>query len=164
MNQPTTLFVGLDVHKDSIAVAHVVDDRSAEVIYVGAIGTRQSDIDALLRRLQSKAARLVFAYEAGPCGYVLYRYLTKKGLQCLVVAPSLIPKKAGDRVKTDRRDAVQLARLLRSGDLTPVYVPSVEDEAIRDISRAREDAIADVKAAKFRLQAMHEYREGEMRT
>ena len=153
MNQPTTLFVGLDVHKDSIAVAHAVDDRSAEVIYVGAIGTRQADIDALVRRLQSKAARLVFAYEAGPCGYVLYRYLTRKGLQCLVVAPSLIPKKAGDRVKTDRRDAVQLARLLRSGDLTPVYVPSVEDEAIRDITRAREDAIADLKAAKFRLQA-----------
>jgi len=153
MKQPTTLFVGLDVHKDSIAVAHVVDDRAAEVIYVGAIGTRQSDIDGLVRRLQSKAARLVFAYEAGPCGYVLYRYLTKKGLQCLVVAPSLIPKRPGDRVKTDRRDAVELARLLRSGDLTPVYVPSVEDEAIRDISRAREDAIADVKAAKFRLQA-----------
>jgi transposase len=153
MNQPTTLFVGLDVHKESIAVAHVVDDRSAEVIYVGPIGTRQSDIDALVRRLQSKAARLVFAYEAGPCGYVLYRHLTKKGLQCLVVAPSLIPKKAGDRVKTDRRDAVQLARLLRSGDLTPVYVPRVEDEAIRDIARAREDAIADVKAAKFRLLA-----------
>jgi len=153
MNQPTTLFVGLDVHKDSIAVAHAVDDRSAEVIYVGAIGTRQADIDVLVRRLQSKAARLVFAYEAGPCGYVLYRYLTRKGLQCLVVAPSLIPKKAGDRVKTDRRDAVQLARLLRSGDLTPVYVPSVEDEAIRDITRAREDAIADLKAAKFRLQA-----------
>jgi len=153
MNQPTTLFIGLDVHKDSIAVAHAVDDRSAEVIYVGAIGTRQSDIDHLVRRLQSKAARLVFAYEAGPCGYVLYRYLTRKGLQCLVVAPSLIPKKAGDRVKTDRRDAVQLARLLRSGDLTPVYVPSVEDEAIRDITRAREDAIADLKAAKFRLQA-----------
>jgi len=153
MNQRTTLFVGLDVHKDSIAVAHVVEDRSADVIYVGAIGTRQSDIDALVRRLQSKAARLVFAYEAGPCGYVLYRHLSRKGLQCLVVAPSLIPKRAGDRVKTDRRDAVELARLLRSGDLTPVYVPRVEDEAIRDIARAREDAIADVKSAKFRLQA-----------
>jgi transposase len=153
MNQPTTLFVGLDVHKDSIAVAHVFDDRSAEVTYVGQIGTRQADIDKLIRRLQSKAARLVFAYEAGPCGYVLHRSLTRKGLQCLVVAPSLIPKKAGDRVKTNRRDAVQLARLLRSGDLTPVYVPTVEDEAIRDLGRAREDAMADLKAAKFRLQS-----------
>jgi len=153
MDQRTTLFVGLDVHKDSIAVAHVVEDRSADVLCVGAIGTRQSDIDALVRRLQSKAARLVFAYEAGPCGYVLYRHLSRKGVQCLVVAPSLIPKRAGDRVKTDRRDAVELARLLRSGDLTPVYVPRVEDEAIRDIARAREDAIADVKSAKFRLQA-----------
>jgi transposase len=153
MNKTTTLFVGLDVHKDSIAVAHVFDDRSAEVTYVGPIGTRQADIDGLVRRLHSKAARLVFAYEAGPCGYVLHRSLTRKGLQCLVVAPSLIPKKAGDRVKTDRRDAVQLARLLRSGDLTPVYVPTVEDEAIRDLGRAREDAIADLKAAKFRLQS-----------
>jgi transposase len=92
-------------------------------------------------------------YEAGPCGYWLYRYLTKKGLKCWVVAPSSIPKKAGDRVKTDRRDAVQLARLLRSGDLTPVYVPTVDDEAIRDVVRAREDALKDIKAAKARLKA-----------
>jgi transposase len=83
----------------------------------------------------------------------LYRYLTGKGFPCWVVAPSLIPKKAGDRVKTDRRDAAQLARLMRSGDLTPVYVPEVEDEAIRDLSRAREDAIGDLKAAKYRLKA-----------
>jgi transposase len=96
---------------------------------------------------------LVFVYEAGPCGYWLYRYLTKKGLLCWVVAPSLIPKKPGDKVKTNRRDAVQLARLMRSGDLTPVYVPEVEDEAIRDLSRAREDAIGALKAAKYRLKA-----------
>jgi transposase len=83
----------------------------------------------------------------------LYRYLTKKNLQCWVVAPSQIPKKAGDRVKTDRRDALQLARLLRSGDLTSVYVPTVEDEAIRDLVRAREDTLKDIKAAKARLKA-----------
>jgi transposase len=103
--------------------------------------------------MQSKAQHLVFVYEAGPCGYWLYRYLTNKSQVCWVVARSLIPKKAGDRVKTDRRDAVQLARLMRSGDRTPVYVPTVADEAIRDLSRAREDAIADLKAAKFRLKA-----------
>jgi transposase len=96
---------------------------------------------------------LVFVYEAGPCGYWLYRYLTKKRLLCWVVAPSLIPKKPGDKVKTNRRDAVQLARLMRSGDLTPVYVPEIEDEAIRDLSRARQDAIGDLKAAKYRLKA-----------
>jgi transposase len=153
MKHPTTLFVGLDVHKDSISVAHVLEDRAAEVTFVGPIGTRQCDIDQLVRRLQSKASRLVFAYEAGPCGYVLYRYLTGKGITCLVVAPSLIPKKSGDRVKTDRRDAVQIARLLRSGDLTSVYVPTVEDEAIRDLCRAREDALQDLKAAKLRLKS-----------
>jgi transposase len=153
MPQSSTLYVGLDVHKESIAVAYVAKDHDAEVIYLGSIGTRQADIDQVVRKLQAKAKHLVFVYEAGPCGYWLYRYLTKKGYVCWVVAPSLIPKKAGDRVKTDRRDAVQLARLMRSGDLTPVYVPTVEDEAIRDLSRAREDAMCDLKAAKFRLKA-----------
>jgi transposase len=149
----TTLFVGLDVHKDSIAVATCGAARSDEPVFVGPIGIRECDIDKLVRRLQSKASRLVFAYEAGPCGYVLYRHLTLKGLECLVVAPSLIPRKAGDRVKTDRRDAMQLARLLRSGDLTPVYVPQVQDEAIRDLSRAREDAVIDLKSARLRLKS-----------
>jgi transposase len=153
MHQSSTLYVGLDVHKESIAVAYVAKDHGAEVIYLGTIGTRHGDIDKLIRNMQSKAKQLVFVYEAGPCGYWLYRYLRKKGYECWVVAPSLIPKKAGDRVKTDRRDAVQLARLMRSGDLTPVYVPTVEDEAIRDLSRAREDAIGDLKTAKFRLKA-----------
>jgi transposase len=106
-----------------------------------------------VHKLQSKAKYLVFVYEAGPCGYWRYRYLTKQGHACWVVAPSLIPTKAGDCVKTDRRDAVQLARLVRSGDLTPVYVPTVEDEAIRDLSRAREDTIRDLNAAKVRLKA-----------
>jgi transposase len=143
----------MDVHKDSIAVAYVAQEHGAEVTYLGTIGTRQCDIDQLVRTLHAKAKHLVFVYEAGPCGSWLYRYLTKKGHHCWGVAPSLIPQKAGDRVNTDRRDAIQLARLMRSGDLTPVDVPAVEDEAIRDLSRAREDAIADLKAAKFRLNA-----------
>lgn len=153
MSQSSTLFIGMDVHKDSIAVAYVSQDHGAEVTYLGAIGTRHGDIDKLIRKMQSKAKHLIFVYEAGPCGYWLYRYLTKKDYDCWVVAPSLIPKKPGDRVKTDRRDAVQLARLARSGDLTAVYVPKVEDEAIRDLSRAREDTISDCKDAKFRLKA-----------
>jgi transposase len=153
MPQSSTLYVGLDVHKESIAVAYVAKDDDAEVTYLGSIGTRQCDIDTLIRKPQAKSHQLVFVDEAGPCGYWLYRYLTKQGHVCRVVAPSLIPKKAGDRVKTNRRDAIQLARLMRLGDLTPVYVPAVEDEAIRDLCRAREDTIRDLKAAKFRLTA-----------
>jgi transposase len=153
MKKHATLFVGLDVHKESISVAHVPDDRRAEVTYVGRIGTRPADVDQLLRRFKDKAGRLVVAYEAGPCGYVLHRHLTRRGVACLVVAPSLIPRKPGDRVKTDRRDAVTLARLLRSGDLESVYVPSVEDEAVRDLARAREDTVIVLKATKFRLKA-----------
>ena len=145
--------IGLDVHKEPIAVAYAPEERGAEVVFLGTIGTRQCDIDTLVRKLQSKAQHLLFVYEAGPCGYWLYRYLTRKHLICWVVAPLLTPKKPGDRVKTDRRDAVQLARLMRSGDLTPVYVPEVEDEAIRDLARAREDTIRDLKAAKNRLKA-----------
>jgi transposase len=153
MGKSRTIYVGLDVHKDSIAVAYAAEDRDAEVNYLGPIGTRQCDIDQLVRKLQSKGGELIVAYEAGPCGYGLVRYLRKKGLRCLVVAPSLIPRKSGDRVKTDRRDAVQLARLLRSGDLTSVAVPEPGDEAIRDLCRAREDSMADLKAAKFRLKS-----------
>jgi transposase len=147
------MFVGLDVHKDTIAVAYAPEEPGAEVVARGTIGTRQCDIDKLIRQLQAKGMELVFGYEAGPCGYWLYRYLTRKGLACHVVAPSLIPRKAGDRVKTDRRDAETLARLLRSGDLSGIYVPAIEDEAIRDLSRGREDAMRDLKATKSRLKA-----------
>src|SRR5437773_4441698 len=153
MSQSRTLSIGMDVHKESIAVAYVAQEHGAEVISLGTVGTRQCDIDKLLRHLQSKSPQLLLLYEAGPCGYWLSRSLMKKGYVCWVVAPSLIPKKPGDRVKTDRRDARQLARLMRSGDLTPVYVPAVDDEAIRDLSRAREDTLRDLKAAKLRLKA-----------
>src|SRR5919109_2672385 len=152
MPQSRTLYVGMDVHKDSIAVAYGAQDHHAEVVSLGNIGTRQYDLEQLIRRLQAKSSHLVFVYEAGPCGSWLSRSLTKKGSHCCVVAPSLMPKKAGDRVKTDRRDTVPLARLMRSGDLTPVSVPTVDDEAIRDLTRAREDAITDLNAAPFRLK------------
>jgi transposase len=153
MSQSSTLFIGMDVHKDAMAVAYVAQDHGAEVTYRGSLGTRQCDIDHLIRKMQSKAKQLIVVYEAGPCGSWLYRYLTKKGYDCWVVAPSLIPQKAGDRVKTDRRDAVPRARLGRSGDLPAVYVPTVEDAAIRDLTRAREDALSDLKDAKGRLKA-----------
>ena len=120
MKNGSTLYVGLDVHKESIAVAYGSAEGPADPVALGTIGTRQCDIDTLIRKLQSKGAARVFVYEAGPCGYWLYRSLTRKGLACFVVAPSLIPRKPGDRVKTDKRDAVTLARLARSRDLTPV--------------------------------------------
>jgi transposase len=153
MQKPTPVFVGLDVHKETISVAHAAGGTTAAPHFVGQIGTRQCDLDKLVRRLRSQSPRLVFAYEAGPCGYVLQRYLAGKGLDCRVVAPSLIPKRPGDRVKNDRRDAVELARLLRSGDLTGVYVPSVEDEAIRDVCRARDATRVTLKSAKLRLKS-----------
>jgi transposase len=153
MRQSSTLDIGLEVHKDAIAVAYVAQEHHAEVVSLGTIGTRQCDIDQLIRKMPSTSKHLIFVYEAGPCGYWLYRYLTQNGQVCWVVAPSLIPKKPGDRVKTNRRDAIQRARLMRSGDLTPVYGPTVDDEAIRDLCRGREDAIRALKTAKFRLKA-----------
>ena len=153
MPQSRTLSVGLDVHKESIAVAYVAHEHGAEVVSLGTIGTRQCAIEKLLRPLQSKGQPLVFVYEAGPCGSWLSRSLLTKGDVCWGIAPSLLPTKPGDRVKTDRRDARQWARLMRAGDLTPVYVPAVDDAAIRDLRRAREDTLRDLKAAKLRLKA-----------
>jgi transposase len=120
MPQSSTLSIGMDVHKDSSAVACIAKDHDAEVVYLGTIGTRHGDLDTLIRNMQSKAQHLVFVDEVGPCGSWLYCDLTKKGDVCWGVAPSLIPKQAGDRVKTDRREAVPLARLVRSAALTPV--------------------------------------------
>jgi transposase len=147
------LFVGLDVHKESIAPAYAPQEPGSEVIALGTIGTRQCDIDKLLKQLHLRGRHLRIVYEAGPCGFWLQRYLHKKGLECSVVAPSLIPRRPGDRVKTDRRDALQLARLHRAGELSAIHVPDIADEAVRDLSRAREDAQRDLKSAKFRLKA-----------
>ncbi|SAK53981.1 transposase IS116/IS110/IS902 family protein [Caballeronia fortuita] len=151
MEDDSTLYVGLDVHKDSITVAYALD--AGEVELLGKIGTTKTDIDRLCKRLQSKARRIDIVYEAGPCGYVLCRQLVQKGFDCMVCAPSLIPRKPGERVKTDRRDAIKLVRSLRAGDLSAVYVPSVEDEAFRDLARTWVSAKDDLKRARQRLKA-----------
>ncbi len=135
-----TLFVGLDVHKDTIVVA-TADDGRGEVRSYGTIENSSASVERLARRL-AKAHRgraLAFCYEAGPCGYPLVRRLRRLGHACDVIAPSMIPRRPGDRVKTDRRDALQLARLLRAGELSAVRVPDEEHEVLRDLSRARED-------------------------
>ncbi len=153
MTQSNILFIGLDVHKESIEIAIAEDGIGGEVRHYGKVGGTLSAIDKAVRKLVSKDKTLHFCYEAGPCGYELYRHLTSQGHICVVIAPSLIPKKPGDKVKTDKRDAIQLARLFRAGELTAVYVPRREDEAIRDLSRAREDVMIAQKAARQRLKS-----------
>jgi len=148
MNEGTTRYLGLDVHKETIAVA-LADSDQAPALY-GTIANDPGAVRKLVRQLGG-GKQLKVAYEAGPTGYHLQRQLTELGIECQVVAPSLIPKKSGDRVKTDNRDALTLARLLRSGDLTPVWVPGPEDEALRDLVRSRFDAKADLLRAKHRL-------------
>ena len=141
-------FVGLDVHADTIAVA--VAEPDGTVRSVGVIPNRPESIRKLVKRLGSPEQWRA-CYEAGPTGYVLYWQLTALGVRCEVVAPTLVPVKAGDRVKTDRRDALKLARSYRAGDLTPVWVPDAAHEALRDVVRAREAAKKDQLRARHRL-------------
>lgn len=133
-------YVGLDVHKETIAIA-VAEPGRSDPVYQGEIPNKAKTMAKLIQRLSRDydGERLLFCYEAGPCGYVLYHQIRSLGHDCDVVAPALIPRKAGDRVKTDRRDALGLARQCRSGDLTAVWVPDKEQEAMRDLTRARED-------------------------
>ncbi len=156
MYKHNILFISLDTHKVSSDVAYIEDQRGAKPVHHGKIKTTKAAITKLARQYQSKypQATLHFVYEAGPCGYWIYRLLTSLGHCCYVVAPSLIPKKPGDKVKTDKRDALKLAKLIKDEELTPIYVPEPEDEAIRDLSRARETAMKDLKEAKFQLKGL----------
>ncbi len=154
MNYDNIIFIGLDTHKSFIQIAVLQGKRGAKPEHLGRIKSNKSALIKLAQQLQSKypKATLHFVYEAGPCGYWTYRLLTSLGHCCYVIAPSLIPKKSGDRVKTDKRDAAKLAKLFKAEELTPIYVPESEDEAIRDLSRARETAMKDLKDAKFQLK------------
>lgn len=146
----TTVYVGLDVHKDTITTAWVGHEPEAPVVDFGTLGTQQYAIDRMLKKIPGRP-KLV--YEAGPCGFWLYRYLTAKGLDCVVTAPSLIPKKPGVRIKTDRRDARNLALGLKNGGLTLIHVPTPEQEQFRDVVRAWQQAKRDVTASRQRLKA-----------
>jgi transposase len=145
-----TKFVGLDVSKDNIAVA-VADDGRGQPRFVGMFPHTVESVRNMVTQLSDYGVRLEFCYEAGPTGYGLYRLLRAMDLPCTVVAPSLIPVRQGDRVKTDRRDALRLAQLFRAGELVAVFVPNEDNESLRDLVRAREDAIEDRLRARHRL-------------
>lgn len=144
-----TKFVGLDVSKEKIAVA-IADQGREKPRYYGMISNTPEAIRKLIKSL-GNSENLKVCYEAGPTGYPLYRLFLSLGIECDVIAPGLIPQKPGDRVKTDKRDAIRLAQLFRAGELTSVYVPTPEDEALRDLVRAREDAKEDELRAKHRI-------------
>jgi transposase len=148
-----SMFVGMDVHKESIDVSLAEEGRDGDVRRYGVIPGDLEAVTKVLRALRAPNRRLRFVYEAGPCGFGIYRHLTAQGEDCVVVNPSSMPKGSGDRIKTDRRDGDALARLHRAGELTAIYIPTADDEALRDLVRAREDAVGLSTQAKHRLKA-----------
>lgn len=153
MPESNTVFLGFDVHKDSTDVAVATSDTRSPVQHYGTITTTLRSVNKLIKKFKSQTSSLCVVYEAGPCGFWLYRHLLKIGVECWVISPSLIPKAPGDKIKTDRRDAMALARLARGGILHPIHVPDAQDEAIRDLIRAREDAMVDLRQARQRLKS-----------
>ena len=151
MAEGTTVYVGLDVHKDTIAVALAEAGSAGEARSYGVIPNAPAAIARLIKKI-GPAPRLRVCYEAGPCGYVVYRQLTGLGVATAVVAPALVPVKPGARIKTDRKDALALARLHRAGELTAVAVPTPEQEAVRDLTRARQAAQQDLHRLRQRLR------------
>ena len=146
-------FVGFDTAKKKHALAVAEGGRNGEVRWLGEIGSSPAAVEKVIRKLTARYTKLHVCYEAGPTGYGLYRQVRALGHDCVVVAPSLIPKKPGDRVKTNRRDAVTLARLHRAGELTSVWVPDAIHEAVRDLARAREAAAEDLRKKRQQLMA-----------
>lgn len=141
--EQSTIHVGIDVSKDKLAVAIAGGGVRDEVLSLGTFENNPASVDRLLKKLSGRGLPVSVCYEAGPTGYGLYRQVRAFGFECCVVAPSLIPVRAGERVKTDRLDAIRLARLLRAGELTPIWVPDETHEAMRDLVRARESAAED---------------------
>lgn len=151
MTKNTIKYVGLDTHKDNIVIAIADQHRNGEVRTYGTIPNTIDAIDKFIRKQISLNRELRCVYEAGPTGFGLCRHLRGNGIDCIVVAPSMIPKKDGDRIKTDRRDASKLARLHRAGELQEIYIPSRDDEAMRDLLRSRDDVRHASRKAKQRL-------------
>jgi transposase len=145
-------FIGLDVHKDTIVIAVAEGGRGGEVRNYGTISHDLHALVKALRKLGGPGITLHVVYEAGPCGFVIERRLRQLKIACIVVSPSLIPKKRGERIKTDRRDAIALARLHRAGELSAIHVPDAIDESVRDLARARSDAVSDQTRARHRLK------------
>lgn len=154
MKETITSYVGLDIHKDSVAIA-IADAGRAAPRFIGTINPLPSELCKALRRQRCSPQNTLLVYEAGPCGYGWVRYLRKQQWSCEVIAPSRITRTASEqRIKTDRRDALMLARQLRAGDLTAIVVPDERDEAIRDLSRTREDACAARLRVRLQMKAM----------